>query len=145
MNEAQGIDSLLHADLTNVDTSFPTLAAGVVACVIAEMAPGETKEKHVPVLNIKLTTAAPYPTSDGKSIKPAGFPLRDMVSLQPTEKYDPRQRLAQIKEAVFGEKTGSFGDTSAYLGKPVNVRIAVESSEEYGNQNRVKAYVRLAT
>lgn len=143
MNEVPSVDSMLNADLSSVDTSFPVLAAGVVSCVIAECSRGETKEKKVPVLNFKFTTSTPHAKSTG-DMQPAGFPLRDMVSLNPTEKYDPRQRLAQIKEAVFGTKEGSFGDPAEYVGKPVTLRIKIESSEEFGNQNRVAAYVKIA-
>lgn len=136
------VDNPLNADLTSVDTSFPVLEAGVISCVIAEMKEGETKENKKPVLNIKLTTAQPWKTTRGDE-KPAGFPLNDMVSLSKTDKYDPRQRLAQIKEAVFGDKAGAFGQPAEYIGKPVTVRIKVENDEEYGPRNRVASYVKL--
>lgn len=142
MQEAyQSIDSMFNADLSGVDTAFPVLAPAIITCVIAEMSRGETKEKKTPVLNIKLTTLHETKTESGE-VKSAGFPLRDMVSLNTTEKYNPLQRLAQIREAVFGDKAGAFGDPSLYVGKEVTVRIKVDSDPEYGKQNRVAAYVR---
>lgn len=150
MQEVQTIDSLLNADLSGVDTSFPVLAAGVVSCVIAAMSVGESKEKKTPMLVIKLTTAAAAQSTKGVSIN-AGFPIRDQVVLQAsyeedgtTKKYDPLKRLATIKEAVFGEKSGPFGDPALYVGKPVTIRIKIESSVEFGDQNKVAGYVKLA-
>ena len=133
---------MLNSDLSGVDTSFPVLEAGIVTCIIAECSRGETKEKKVPVLNLKFTTSHQTKTTTGQ-VRAAGFTLRDMVSLNPTEKYDPRQRLAQIKEAVFGDKSGAFGDPATYVGKPVTLRLKVENSDEFGSQNRVAAYVKL--
>jgi hypothetical protein len=142
-NEVPSIDSLLNADLTGVDTSFPVLQKGIVSTVIAECV-AENSKNEKPILRLKLTTAHPCQTLAGDS-RPAGFPLRHMISLTPTEKYDPRQGLAQLKEAVFGDKSGGFGDPSIYVGKPVTVRLDVENSEEYGTQNRIKAFVKLAS
>lgn len=147
-NEVQSIDSLFNADLGGVETAFPLLEAGSVPCIIAAMTQGETKEKKSPVLNIKLTTAVPWKTTKGET-KNAGFPLLDMVSLTTTHaedgsvKYSPLQRLAQIKEAVFGDKSGPFGSPAMYVGKPVTVRIKIETNAEFGDRNRVQAYVKV--
>lgn len=138
---APSVDSMLNADLSGVDTNFPVLEPQVVDCVIVKMVSELTKEKKSPVLSIGLKTLTPVKTTKG-DLRNAGFPLRTMVSLTPTEKYDPRQRLAQIKEAVFGEKAGAFGDVNAYIGQNVTVRIAIESSAEYGDQNVIKAFVK---
>ena len=137
------IDSMLNADLSGVDTDFPVLQAGVVSCIIAECALGESKEKKTPGIIMKLTTTQPTVTTSGVT-KSAGFPIRHTIWLNASEKFDPKQNLAQLKLAVFGTKEGAFGDPSLYVGKPVVVRLAIEASEEYGNQNRVKAFVKAA-
>lgn len=135
---------MLQADLSNTDTSFPVLEAGVVDCVISDMKIEPQKApKTGHNLLITLKTAQPTRTHGANpQSKPPGFPLRDIVGLAATEKYDPKQRLAAIKEAVLGDKAGAFGSPELYIGKPVTVRIKVESSPEYGDQNRVQAYVR---
>lgn len=146
MNEVPSIDSMLNADLTGVDTSFPVLEAGIVPVVIAKCYQGQSKEKKTPGLFFEFTTVAPQKTTTGH-MRPPGFLLRDTVWFTPpkNEGEQPRalQQLAQIKEAVFGTKEGAFGDPAMYVGKPVTLRLAVEASEEFGNQNRVKAYVKL--
>ena len=146
MNEVPSIDSMLNADLSGVDTSFPVLEAGIVSAVIAKCYTGQSKEKKTPGVFFEFTTTGPHKTTAGQTRGP-GFLLRDTVWLTPpkVEGEPPMalQRLAQIKEAVFGTKDGPFGDPAMYIGKPVTFRLAIESSEEFGNQNRVKAYVKL--
>lgn len=138
----QSIDSMLNADLSSVDTSFPVLQAGVVNCVVAECRLGESKEKKTPGIMMKLTTSHSVKTTKGIE-KPAGFPINHTIWLTPSEKYDPKTNLAQFKEAVFGDKSGAFGDPAQYVGHPVAIRLGIESSEEFGEQNRVKSFVRL--
>jgi hypothetical protein len=134
---------MLNADLSGVDTSFPVLEPGIVNVVIAKCYQGTSKEKKTPGVFFEFTTTQDTRTTTGQSRK-AGFTLRDTVWLTPpTDSYTPLTRLAQIKEAVFGEKSGSFGDPAGYVGKPVTLRIKVESSDEFGNQNRVAAYVKM--
>lgn len=134
----------LQQDLTQEDTTFPILEPGVVDCIISDIKPVASKSTAGGAnLQITLKTSIPYKDRAGV-IKAPGFPLRDLVSLVATEKYNPKQRLAQIKEAVFGEHTGAFGSPEVYIGKPVTVRIKIESNEQFGDQNRIAAYVKKA-
>jgi hypothetical protein len=139
MNE---IDSLLNADLSGVDTSFPVIAPGVITGTIADCKSIVSKNGK-PMLEMKLTAGHPVMTTASEE-KPAGFPFRHNISLTPTEKYNPKQGLAQLKEAVFGSKEGSFGDPASYVGQPVSFRVKIENSDEYGMQNRVAAFVKVA-
>lgn len=142
MNDIQSIDALFSADLSGVDTSFPVLAPATLPCIVSSCKQDVSKEKKTPGLFITLTTAAPATTTKG-AVKPAGFPIKDTIWFSTTgDNTMTLQRLAQFKEAVFGEKAGPFGDPALYVGKPVNVRIGVESSEQFGEQNRVKAFVK---
>lgn len=143
MNEVPSVDSMLNADLTNVSTAFPVLEAQVISAVIAKCYQGTSKQKNTPGVFFEFTTTHPA-ARQGGGMQPAGFPLRDTVWLtEPKENYTPLTRLAQIKEAVFGDKSGSFGDPAGYVGKAVSFRIKIESSDEFGNQNRVASYVKL--
>lgn len=149
MQEVQSIDSLLNADLTGTSTAFPVLENQTLDVIIVGAQQAETK-KGKPVLNFKYQTAMPAKTREG-NVKPAGFPLRDMVSLTPTfeddgttMKYNPSQRLAQIKDAVYGNHDGPFAPLEQYIGKTITVRIKIESDPEFGDQNRVAAYIKKA-
>ena len=139
---------MLNADLSGVDTAFPVIQAGTISGIIAKCEQGLTKEKHKPVLNFEITAAHPVVTTKGQT-KPAGWLFRHMVSLTPTyesdgttARYDPRQSLKQIKEAVFGDGSGPFGDPASYVGKPVTFNIKVESSAEFGDQNRIARFIK---
>lgn len=140
-NDIQSIDQLFSADLSGVDTSFPVLAPATIPCIIAECKQDVSKEKKTPGLFLKLTTAAPVVTDKGIT-KPAGFALKDTIWFSATDNTMALQRLAQLKEAVFGEKAGPFGDPSLYVGKAVNVRIKITDSEQFGKQNQVAAFVK---
>lgn len=136
--------SLLNYDLTGVDSAsnFPVLEPGVVDCVISDMKV-EPAKKGGHNLIIQLKTAMPWKTAGKEpTVKAPGFPVRDLVSLVTTEKYNPAPKLKAIKEATLGDGSGTFGQPELYIGKPVTVRIKIESSEEYGDQNRVQAYVK---
>ena len=136
------VDSVLNADLTTVDSGFPVLEQCVLDCTIADMqVKPSKKDPNKANLHIKLTTAMPAKTRDGV-LKAPGFPLTDIVGINATEKYNPAQRLKQIKEAATGQSDGPFGSPETYIGKSVTVRIKIESSTEYGDQNRIAAYVK---
>lgn len=143
MQEVTGIDSLLNADLSNVDTDFPILAAGTLSGVIAECAMGETKSKN-PVVNIKITTSMPAQLQKGGTAQ-VGFPIRHMLNLTPTEKMTPemiKKNLAQFKEAAFGTKEGSFGDPASYVGRPITFKIKITEDQEYGTQNKIAGFIK---
>lgn len=139
----QGIDSLLNADLSNVDTDFPILANATLTGVIAECALGETKAKKQ-VINIKIVTSMPAALVKGGTVQP-GFTLRHMLMLEPTEKMLPdmiKKNLAVFKEAAFGDKSGSFGDPASYVGRSITFKVKIESSPEFGDQNRIAGFIK---
>lgn len=146
MQEVPSIDSMLNADLTGVDTSFPVLEAGIVSAMITKCYTDVSKEKKTPGVFFEFSTLEAHRTTSGQT-RAAGFLLRDTIWLTPPKhEGEPSmalQRLAQVKEAVFGAKDGPFGEPAMYVGKPVTFRLGVESSEQYGNKNVVKAYVKL--
>lgn len=138
---------VLGSDLSGVDTSFPVLEPGVIDCVVSDMKVEPTKKNNGHNLIVTLKTSMPWRLRDGTP-RPAGFPLRDNIFLPAGEAAKPetvgmsKQRLAQFREAVTGSKAGAFNPLEQYIGKPVTVRIKIETSTEYGDSNRVQAYVR---
>lgn len=137
-------------DLTNTDTGFPIIPAGLYSVTVAEMKTEANKKGTGQNLKIKLTLDEPTTDLKGQLTNP-GFPLFDLVSLVVSKddngqiKYDPKKRLAEFKEAVLGDKAGaSFNPLEQYLGRQVTVRIKVEDSDEFGKQNRIQRYVKKA-
>jgi hypothetical protein len=90
---------------------------------------------------LKLTLTQPATAMDGKPVNP-GFPLFTIISMVQTEKYDPRQNLAAFKECFTGSKSGSFLPIEQYIGAKGSVRVSVETSDQYGTQNRVARFVK---
>lgn len=142
MQEVQGIDSLLNANLADVDTDFPILANGTYSGIIAECAMGKTKANK-DVINVVIKTSMPAPMKKGGTAQP-GFPLRHMLMLEPTEKMTVdmiKKNLALFKLAAFGTKDGSFGNPAEYVGRPITVKVVIKSDEEFGEQNRINGFV----
>lgn len=146
-NPAADALSLLEADLTNQETSFPVLEAGTVDFVIIDMKLEPTKKGNGYMLNTKLKTTMPWKTNAGVE-KPAGFPMRNGIFIpHPTGDNDEavnmaKSKLAQLKEAALGDKTGAFGRTELYIGKPVTGRVIIKVDPERGPQNEIAAYVK---
>jgi hypothetical protein len=148
-DEIDALQSIENYDLTNVDTAFPVLKAGTCDFVIAEMKTERSKNNNGSNIHIQLKTAMPWTTTKDASVNP-GFPVRDSVFI-PDDKSTEKgakamqmsmQKLAQLKLSAFGTQDGKVGPFDSYHGKIVTARIKVESSEEYGDQNRVQSYVR---
>jgi hypothetical protein len=81
--------------------------------------------------------------------KAPGFVMSDGLFIPDPAKTDKpetvqmaKQRIAQLKEAVTGDKNGAFGSPAQYIGRPVTARVKVEANEEFGDRNRVVAFVR---
>lgn len=135
------LNQLQAADLSSVPTGRPILKPCVTPLEIRKIEPVENKAGTGHNLNIELITTEELDTEAGEPVNP-GFPLYDTISLVQTEKYDPWRRLAELKEAATGDKSGAFGDPADYVGMIVMANVQIERSEEYGDKNRVKRYVK---
>jgi hypothetical protein len=47
-----------------------------------------------------------------------------------------------LKEAILGDKSGSFLPLEQYYGKTVTARTKVESSADYGNQTVIARFIK---
>lgn len=133
----------LNMDLSNTDTSMPVLIPGPYALRVNKMEVKNSKtagKEGNQNLNIELVIAEPGQTTTGKTV--SNFKVFHTISLTPSEKYDPAQKLAQFKEAVLGTKEGSFKPFEQYYGQTVVVQLIVESSAQYGDQNKIKSFIK---
>jgi hypothetical protein len=136
--------NLNDLDLTNTDTGLPLLEPGLYKCRVKNVQAVENKKKNGQNLKIELTLEQTVKSTKGQEIS-AGFPLFDTVSLVKTEKYDPARRLAEFQEATMGAK-GKLAPLDRYIGNEVHVKVSIEGSQddEFGEQNRIKRYVKKA-
>lgn len=146
INSGLPID-ILNADLTSVDTDRQVLQKGIVDLTISDAKLEQTKKGTGVMLWLTFKTAIPYPNLKGVTKAP-GFQFRDSIFIPTGDGHKPetiemcKTKLAQLKEAAFGTKEGAFGTPDQYIGRTVTARITVDSSEEYGDQNRVSAFVK---
>lgn len=154
-NENQGqqasspanIDVLAHldnVDLTGIDRSRPIIKAGTYPVRITTIEVKETKPTAKnPAgghrLAISLACETKVETDENVLLNP-GFVLYDSISLSPTEKYNPLERLADIQLATAGVQTKGFKPAD-YIGQVALIKVKIEESDEYGKQNRVARWV----
>lgn len=130
-----------NMDLSTVQTGMPLIPEGLVELEVVKLELKPNKNGTGQNLNITYHTTQPITSFEGKLLNP-GFPVFDLISLTPTDKYDPRQRLAEFKEAVTGSKVGAFNPLEQYLNCRVAVRVKIERNDEYGNKNRIARYIK---
>lgn len=143
------LNAVENMDLTNVETDFPVLEQGICDFTIANMQAETSKNGNGTNIIVELKTAMPYKTRKGE-VKQPGFPLRDSIYIPndttsekgATAMRMSQQKLAQLKLSVFGTQEGAFGKFEQYVGKTVSARLKIESDEQFGDRNRVAAYVR---
>jgi len=140
-NEIDITNSLDSMDLSSVTTGVPMLPEGLYTVQVAELGTKANSKQTGSNLNIKLTLTEPANDINGNAVNP-GFPIYDLISLVQTDRYDPRARLAEFKEAVTGTKEGVFTPLEQYLGLTVTIRLGIERSTEFGDKNRIKRYVK---
>ncbi len=142
MSDETDCMSALDGDFSNTETGFPLLVEGLYKLRVVEMS---TKPQKSPKtghnLHIKFALVEPGQDTKGNVINP-GFPVLDLISLVKTERYDPKPQLARFMEAAKGDKSGAFNPLEQWIGAEVTVRLAIEKSEEYGDKNRIKLYIK---
>lgn len=134
------LQHLANVDLTTIDRSRTILKDGqypmrVVSMEPKKVEPSQKNPKGGHRLQIGLSLMSPTKDEDGKDIDLEKFVYYTNVSLTPTEKYNPLERLADIQLACFGAQRKGF-NIPDYLGQSVVLKVKVEDSVEYGKQNR---------
>jgi hypothetical protein len=135
------LSSLDSLDLTNVSTGFSIIPAGLYEVSVAEMKIEPNKKGTGHNCNAKLALTQPTTAIDGKTVNP-GFPIFHTISLVETDKYKPASSLAAFKECFTGTKAGTFMPVSQFIGNTGSVRVTVETSDQYGQQNRIARFVK---
>jgi len=136
------LNDLDSIDLSNTETGIPLVANGLYEVEVIDIIGKPNKNNNGHNLNIKLALTNPGQKADGSGEVNPGFPLFDLISLTPTEKYDPRQRLAAFMECFLGVKNVPFNPLSQYVGLKGMVRVKVERDQQYGDKNRIAGYVK---
>lgn len=139
---------ILGQDLTNQETTFPILEAGVVDVVISDAKLEPTKKQNGYMLNLRLKTTMPWKDKQG-IVKAPGFPIRAGIYIPSGADVNPeainmsKMKLAQLKESAFGTKEGAFGSPGQYIGRTVSVRVTITPPKDgREEQNDIGAFVK---
>lgn len=125
-------------NLKEVETSQPVIEDGMYHVRLK----CELKENNAKTGNNLLITAT---LLDPANRKDTGEPverkivLMNYTSLVETPKYDPNENLRRIADAV-GHDLDQPLEEEHINGAVVKVKVGTETSEEYGEQNRIKTW-----
>lgn len=130
----QEVPELDILDLTNVETNRPLMPEGTTRMVLKGFKTEENKAKSGKNLLVILETTQALTATNGKPLSP-GWRHTERISLVQTEKYDPKENLARLQECFLGVK-GPF-KSSELINREGEVKVKIERSDEFGNQNRI--------
>jgi hypothetical protein len=142
MQQIDQLNALLNSDLSETPTTRPLLS-GLATLKVAEMLVEDNKAKDGSNLNIKFVTTEPMTSTDGRAVN-AGFPIYHTVSLKQTEKYNPKENLARLREAITGSHTGSFAPVEQYIDQVIMAQLKPELSEQFGDKTVIAKFVKKA-
>jgi len=140
MQQVDQLNALLNSDLKDVPTTRPLLN-GLVKLKVRKMSIEENKAKDGNNLNCEFATVEPAVATDGRNVN-AGLVIFHTVSLKETEKYNPLENLAKLREAITGDKAGSFAPIEQYLDMEFMAKVKPELSEQYGDRTVIAQFVK---
>lgn len=134
----------LNMDLSGTSTKYPVIVPGPYNFQVAKMEVVPNKSRAgTNNLKIELKLMEPAQDREGNTINP-GFSIFHTIGLSKTEKYDPARNLAVFMDGVLGHHAGNFAPFEQYQGQTVTARVKIETSEQYGDQNRIDAFIKKA-
>lgn len=136
----------MDIDVSDVDTSFPRLAANVYTLEVSKSEVVDNKAGTGKNLKVQLKTVEPSISTEGEPL-PAGTFITTNISLTPTERYSQ----ASVNKAVtlLMQSAGLTGkisivrDNPAILeGKQVTAKVGIQKeTDEYPESNKIIAFV----
>ena len=140
MQQVDHLNALLNTNLDDVPTTRP-LINGLVRLKVKEMKIEENKAQDGSNLNCQFALVESVQATDGRTLHP-GFVVFHTVSLKKTEKYNPLENLAKLREAITGDKKGSFAPVEQYLDQEFMAKCRPELSEQYGDKTVIQQFVK---
>jgi len=144
MNEPLELD----VNLSQIDTTFPVLKAGIKDMKVASITKEENKDKNGFNVVVTLETTEPDEDQNGKPVLPGqpGTKIKTYYALQPkADSADPegwKKRLAQFQDAVLGTSQGTRPDKFAsadYIGRVVRAVVDAKPGDNGNMQNSIKS------
>lgn len=136
----------MDIDVSDVDTSFPRLAANVYELEISKAEVVDNKAGTGKNLKVQLKTTAPATSTEGEPMV-AGTFITTNISLTPTEKYSQdsinKAVTLLMKSAGLTGKISAVRDNPSSLeGKRVTAKVGInKATDEYPESNKIVAFV----
>lgn len=133
--------ALSDEDCSNIDTSFPLLAASTYELKIIEktIKPSERQPGKMN-LSLKLETTETGLSTEGEKVAP-GFPLFHTISLDKTDRYDPNKALALFVKTfgIVGSPRTFVTDSTIGIGAKAKIPVKVQkATDQFKASNRVE-------
>ena len=138
----------LSVDIAGHDATYPLIPPGDYPFTIKSLAVEDNKDKTGRNLVVEFATAQPLTSTRGKPIA-VGQTLRNYYPLQPSpeaiEKGTPnkwKDRICLLIDAALSTNENNRPNlnpevAAALIGKTLLGSVAIESSAQYGDQNRL--------
>lgn len=140
MQQIDHLNALLNSDLSDVPTTRPLLT-GLLTLRVKSMKIEPNKAGDGHNLNCEFVTTEPMQSTDGRNVNP-GFGIYHTISLKVTEKYNPKENLARLREAITGAHTGQFAPVEQYIDQTFMAQVKPELSEQFGDQTKIAKFVK---
>lgn len=136
----------MDVNVSDIDTSFPRLAANVYTLKVTSAELVDNKAGTGKNLKVQLETTENATSMQGETLSP-GVKLTNNLSITPTEKYSQNsiaKAVASLMQSAGLEGTPKtlINDPSQLVGKLVTAKVGIQKeTDEYLESNTIKAFV----
>lgn len=136
----------MDMNVSDIDTSFPRLAANVYELEITSADKVDNKAGTGQNLKVSMKTTSEGISTQGEKL-PAGVLLTSNISMTPTEKYSQQsiaKALASLMKSagLTGSPRSLIDDPGQLIGKVVTAKVGVQKeTDEYPESNSVKSFL----
>lgn len=137
---------LMDVNVSDIDTSFPRLAANVYTLKIDTAEIVDNKAGTGKNLKVSLSTTESATSTQGETLSP-GVKLINNLSLTSTEKYSPTsiaKAVASLMQSagLNGTPKSLIADPSKLVGLLVTAKVGIQKeTDEYSESNTIKAFI----
>lgn len=143
IDKSQELNDLLNRPLDEVPTDMPLINA-TAELRLDDIKVSDNKSGDGSNLNCVFGLTTPVQAVSGQMVNPGAYGSKfyHTISLKTTEKYNPAENLARLKQALTGTKAGTFGAPEQYIGSTCMAILKVEKSDQFGDRTTISRFVK---
>jgi len=125
------LDEEFSTDQLPEPQSYDTIPAGWYSCLVSDAEVKRTNDGTGKYIKLRLDITGPR--CGGRCV---------FTNINTNNKSDKAQEIGrqQLNSIMRSVGLSRLRDTDELLNKPMQIKVAIRRSEEYGDQNEVKAY-----